>query len=100
MSQSEEAWRSAEQAAADARAYAKAIVETVREPLVVLDAALRVKTANRSFYQTFQATPAATEGQFLYTLGNGERNIPRIRGLLEEILQRNRHFKAFEEDHE
>ena len=99
MSQSEEAWRAAEQAAADARVYAEAIVETVREPLVVLDAALRVKTANRSFYQTFQAAPATTEGQFLYDLGNGAWNIPRLRELLEEILPQNSHFNDFEVDH-
>ncbi len=92
--------RRAERAAADACAYAEGIVETVREPLVVLDASLRVKTANQSFYRTFQANPAATEGRFLFELGNGQWDIPRLRELLEEILPRNTHFDDFEVDHE
>ena len=99
MSQSEEAWRSAEQAAEDARAYAEGIVETVREPLVVLDAGLRVRTANRSFYQTFRVAPAETEGRLLYDLGNGQWDIPRLRELLEEVLPRDSHFNDFEVDH-
>ncbi len=91
--------RRAERAAQDSRAYAKGIVETVREPLVVLDASLRVKTANRSFYQAFGVVPAQTEGQLLYDLGNGQWNIPRLRELLEEILPQNSHFDNFEVDH-
>lgn len=90
--------RRAEQAAQDARAYAEGIVETVREPLVVLDASLRVKTANRSFYRTFRVSPPETEGRFLYDLGNGQWNLPQLRELLEEILPGNSHFDDFEVD--
>ncbi len=92
--------RRAERAAADACAYAEGIVETIREPLVVLDGRLRVKTANRSFYQTFPADPAETEGRFFFELGNGQWDIPRLRELLEEILPRNTHFDDFKVDHE
>jgi PAS domain S-box-containing protein len=60
--------RQAEQAADDARAYAEGIVETVREPLAVLDASLRVVTANRAFYRTFQVEPPLTEGRFFYEI--------------------------------
>ena len=84
----------------DARAFAEGIVETVREPLVVLDADLRVKTANRSFYQTFNVTPPRTEGRPLFELGNRQWDIPRLRQLLEEVLPRDSHFSGFEVEHE
>lgn len=80
----------------DARYYAEAIVDTVREPLLVLDYDLRVQTANRSFYQTFRATPEQTEGRFIYDIGDGNWESPRLRTLLEEILPRNAELEDFE----
>src|SRR5712692_8206199 len=80
---------------ADALAYLESIVDTVREPLVVLDEQLRVKTANRSFYRTFQVTPTETETCCIYDLGNGQWNIPRLRTLLEEILSHDKSFESF-----
>ena len=59
--------------------YARAIVQTVREPLLILDGDLRVKSANQSFYQNFQVTPGETENQFLYELGGRQWDIPRLR---------------------
>ena len=84
----------------EARAFAEAIVETVREPLVVLDADLRVQTANQSFYQTFGVTAPETEGRFLFELGNRQWDLPRLRELLEEVLPRDSHFSNFEVEHE
>ena len=55
---------------------AEAIVDTVREPLVVLDRDLRVIAASRSFYRTFAAEPQDTQGRRLYELGDGQWNIP------------------------
>ena len=69
---------------ADGHALAAAIVDTVRESLVVLDRELRVITASRSFYRTFGAEPQSTEGRMFYELANGQWNIPRLRLLLEE----------------
>ena len=85
---------------ADAFAYLESIVDTVREPLIVLSKQLRVKTANRSFYRTFQVTPAQTETCCIYDLGNGQWNIPRLRTLLDEILSQNKSFESFEVDQE
>jgi PAS domain S-box-containing protein len=79
--------------------YAESIVETVRKPLLVLDERLRVKTANRSFYQTFQATKEETENASLFSLGNGQWDIPALRTLLEEVLPQNTQFQDFEVDH-
>jgi two-component system, chemotaxis family, CheB/CheR fusion protein len=64
----------------------EAIVDTVREPLIVLDDALRVVVASRSFYGTFNVTPEETEGHLLYELGNGQWDIPALRTLLEDII--------------
>lgn len=84
----------------EARAFAEAIVQTVREPLLVLDADLRVRTANRAFYRTFGAAPADTEGRSLFDLGNRQWDVPRLRELLEEVLPRDTFFSDFEVEYE
>lgn len=60
----------------DAREYAENIVETVREPLVVLNSELKVLTANHSFYETFKVSPEGTIGNFIYDLGNRHGTFP------------------------
>lgn len=92
--------RQAEQGRDEALAYARSIVETVREPLVVLDGQLRVLSANLAFYRTFGVAPPDTEGRRLYDLGNGQWNVPRLRTLLEEILPQRSSFEAFEVEHD
>jgi PAS domain S-box-containing protein len=92
--------RRAERAADDARTYAEGIVGTVREPLVVLDGDLRVRTANRSFYAAFRVRPEDTEGRLLYDLGNRQWDIPALRTLLEDILPQNTAFNDFEVEHD
>ena len=85
--------------AAHAR-LAEAVVATVREPLMVLDAGLGVVSANRAFYTTFNVSPEDTIGKFLYDLENGQWNIPALRTLLEDIMSRNIEFHDFEVTHE
>ncbi|MEG4814044.1 chemotaxis protein CheB [Microcoleus sp. K5-D4] len=84
----------------EAKNYAETIVETVREPLLVLDLDLRALTANRSFYETFQVLPNQTEQRSLFDLGNGQWNIPKLRSLLTEILAGNPEFQDFEVEHD
>lgn len=79
----------------EARDLATNIVETMREPLLVLDEQLRVVLANQSFYETFQTTPREVEQQLLYHLCNGAWNISDLRSLLEEILPKHRSFRDF-----
>lgn len=76
--------------------YANDVVQTVREPLLILDAGLRVITANRSFYENFLARPEETEGRHIYELGNGQWNIPDLRKQLEDVLPRQKSFSNFE----
>jgi PAS domain S-box-containing protein len=90
----------AEEAAQEAREYAESMIETVREPLVVLDTHLRAISANHSFCETFKVTPEDTEGKLIYDLGNCQWNIPQLRVLLEEIIPRHNQFQNFEVDHE
>jgi PAS domain S-box-containing protein len=91
--------KEAERVAAAARAFAESIVDTIREPLLVLDADLRVASANRSFYDAFDVARGETEGRLVYELGNGQWDIPRLRTALEEILPGHGSFQDFEVNH-
>jgi two-component system CheB/CheR fusion protein len=82
-----------------ARDYAESIVNTVREPLVVLNSKFEVVSASRAFYTTFKVEPEATQGNVLYKLGNNEWDIPRLHELLENVLPKNRSFDNFLVDH-
>jgi PAS domain-containing protein len=73
-------------------AYAEAIVETVREPLIILDRDLRIKTANKSFFDTFQITKQNTYDRYFFDLGNGQWDIPDLKRLLKKILPKNSKF--------
>ena len=86
--------------AQEAREYAEAIVETVREPLLVLDANLQVKSANKAFFQTFLVTPEETADKIIFDLGNGQWNIPALRVLLDDILSEEIMFEGYEVVHD
>ena len=83
----------------DIQTYAQNIVDTVREPLLILDTTLRVQSANRAFYQTFQVTSEETEDRLIYELGNGQWDIPDLRTLLEDIVPKSSVFDDFELEH-
>ena len=87
-------------AVAHGHSLAEAIVDTVREPLVVLDRDLRVIAASRSFYRTFAAEPRNTQGRKLYELGDGQWNIPALRTVLEDVIPKHRIVEAYEVEHE
>jgi two-component system CheB/CheR fusion protein len=78
-----------------ARIYAESIIDTVREPLLVLDGDLMVISANRAFYRIVGTSPAETEKRRIYDLGSGQWNIPSLRELLEEIIPQNTSFEDF-----
>jgi two-component system CheB/CheR fusion protein len=90
---------------AEARDFADAIIETVREPLLVLDGMLRVERANRTFYDTFRVRREETEGRFFYDLGNRQWDVAALRGALRSILTEDRlaedrELQGFEVEHE
>ena len=80
--------------------FAEAIVETVREPLVILNQNLQVMKTNRTFYEAFHAVREETEDRLIYDLGNGQWNVPKLRELLESILPAHSTFRDFEVTHE
>ncbi|MHB8956323.1 MAG: PAS domain S-box protein, partial [Pirellulaceae bacterium] len=83
----------------DIQGYAQDIVDTVREPLLILDGSLRVQSANRAFYRTFHVSPGETEGRLIYELGNGQWDIPNLRTLLEDVVSKSTVFDDFEVEH-
>ena len=87
-------------AIADAWALAQGIVDTVREPVLVLDKELRVIAASRSFYSAFKVSPEDTQGRLLYALGDGQWDIPKLRVLLEKIIPEKGVMEGYEVEHE
>ncbi|MBD3346588.1 MAG: PAS domain S-box protein [Chitinivibrionales bacterium] len=83
----------------EARQYAENIIDSMREALVVLDNAMHVVSANRSFYKKFQVVPEDTEGRLIYDLGNGQWDIQDLRHLLEEIIPEKKTIEDFEVQH-
>jgi len=92
--------RLAEQTTEAALTYAQGIVETLDQPLLVLDKELRVVSANQAFYRIFRLTPQKVEQQIICNLGNGMFNVPRFRELLGQILPHNTPFQEFVIDQE
>lgn len=83
-----------------AKVYAEAIVGTVRQPLLVLDGALRVQSANAAFYKMFRVLPKETVGSLLYDLGNGQWDIAALRALLGEVLSKSQEVTDYEVEHD
>jgi two-component sensor histidine kinase len=84
----------------DAWTLAQGIVDTVREPVLVLDKDLRVIAASRSFYSAFKVSPEDTNGRLLYALGDGQWDIPKLRVLLEKIIPEQGVMEGYEVEHE
>jgi two-component system CheB/CheR fusion protein len=94
------ALKTVEAEARSARDFAQSIVDTVREPLLVLNGTFEVVSASRAFYQTFGLTPEDTQGRSLYELGNHQWDIPPLKELLETVLPKNTSFENFRIEHD
>ena len=81
---------------ARSRDYADVIIETMAQPLLVLDAELRVVRANHAFYSRFAVSAAESLHTRLYSLGSGQWDIPALRELLEELLPRRTVLRDYE----
>jgi len=79
--------------------FSEAVLTTLRESFLVLDKDLRVKMANKVFYDTFKVNRKETEGRKIYELGNRQWDIPKLRLLLEDIIPKNSQFYEFEVIH-
>ncbi|HEX4046698.1 MAG TPA: ATP-binding protein, partial [Elusimicrobiota bacterium] len=76
--------------------YSQAVVDTVREPLLVVEEDLRVSSANRSFYKTFGLPRSGGDFPFIHALAGGLWNIPKLRDVLESTLRSSQLRDAFE----
>lgn len=79
--------------------HIKTVVDTAREPFVILDKKLMVLSANKTFYSFFHDDKKATEGKKVYRLGSGQWDIPKLKILLEDILPKNTHFEDYKVDY-
>lgn len=79
--------------------YMATLVDVARESFLILDAELRVISANPTFYKSFRVTPKQTENKLLYNLGNKQWNIPKLKSLLEEILPKKKVVRNYEVTH-
>ena len=92
--------RLASQVLETGKAYAESIVDTIREPLLVIDAQWRVEKANRSYYKAFRATAENTEGLSIFDLADGAWNIPALRSEMEGALSKGQPFDDLEIEHQ
>jgi two-component system CheB/CheR fusion protein len=83
----------------DGLAFAENIIATLREPFMVLDKSLRIRTANAAFCRKFHASKEETEGQLVHELANGQWDIPQLRTLLFKILSNSHPVEDFEVEH-
>src|SRR5688572_14180791 len=79
--------------------YVESIFETIHEPLLVLSEDLRIKDANKAFYETFRITPEETEGNYLFNLNNHEWDHPELKKQLKLVQSKNIEFSDFEIRH-
>lgn len=79
--------------------FSEAVAETMHEPMIILDKHLRIKSANKAFYQKFRVMERGTKGMLLYELGDHQWDILSLRQLLENINQKNTHFYDHEITH-
>jgi two-component system CheB/CheR fusion protein len=94
------ALKDVEKIADNARVFAETITDTIREALLVLDGNLKVVSANKVFYRNFQISSEKTEGGQIFSLGDGQWDIPRLRELLEKIIPEKSSFDDFEVEHD
>ncbi|MEX2054349.1 MAG: PAS domain-containing protein [Candidatus Colwellbacteria bacterium] len=80
--------------------YIQTVVDTIRQPFLILDADFRIIAANETFYRVFQTPIEETENRLLYELGDGQWDIPDLRKLLEDILPKSTFFNGFQVDHD
>ena len=83
-----------------ALALSNAIIDTVRDPLLVLDQDQRITAASRSFYQTFKLAGQDLRGQVLFDIDGGQWNIPELRQLLQTIAKDQETIEGYEVDRE
>ena len=92
--------KQAQEAVELARDYSQCIVDTIAQPIIVLNGQLEVISAGRSFYSAFQVTPQDTVGRYFYEIGERQWDIPSLREILDDVLRRDKTFEKVQVDHD
>ena len=92
-------FKKTEEVAKEAKELSESIIDAVRDPLIVMDASLKISLVNRPFYDTFKVKPDETIDKFIYDLGNRQWDIPKLRKLLEDIIPNNASFDGYVIEH-
>jgi two-component system, chemotaxis family, CheB/CheR fusion protein len=87
-------------AAVKDKLLSESIIQTIREPFLILDSNLKVVQANSAFLQMFHISHAEVFGRLVYDLGDGQWDIPQLRELLERVLPADSSFEDFRVEHE
>jgi PAS domain S-box-containing protein len=93
------AQKNAQQRALNAQKYAENIISTIREPLLVLDAGMRIVSANRAYCNFFKVIEQEVTGKSIFEIGKHQWDIPQLKKLLEEILPKKSFFEGYEVKH-
>ncbi len=83
----------------DGHLLTRAIIDTIHEPLIVLDEDLRVIVASNSFYKKFDLTQEDTREKMFYDIAGGQWNIPALRTLLEQVIPGHTKVAGYEVEH-
>jgi two-component system CheB/CheR fusion protein len=84
---------------AESYEYSEAMIETIREAVLILDKDFRVRSANKSYYRIFKTTEEETEGMLIYELGNRQWDILALRQVLEDVVAKSSTVDGFEVQH-
>ena len=74
----------------------QSIVDTIRDPLVVLENDMTIVTASKAFLTMFGITEAETHGRRVSELGQHQWDVPALRHLMEKVLPENKPIESFE----
>lgn len=82
------------------REFAEAILYATPQPLLVLNAELKVEMVNPAFCQQFNVSEQETMGRFLYDLGNRQWDIPELRELLRMVVDQGKRIQQYRVEHD
>ena len=80
----------------EASDFSRAIIETINEPLLVLTSDIRIRSANKAFYELFKTNIDRTEGNYLFEIENAQWDLPELKKKLLEIIQEGKSFENCE----
>jgi PAS domain S-box-containing protein len=94
------AFRESLERAIEEREYTKAVINTIADALVIVDADLGIQAANQAFYTLFQTSRERAQGAAFYQVGSGDWDTTKLRSLIDGSSASNDHLGSLECDHD